>query len=266
MSLPIVFPVYKDSSKGTVMLSKADSGRHYLLTINSPPDNRLTPEMCLTLAHALDVLEDSFLSVEKLPLVTTSSIQKFYSNGLDLERAKSTPGFWDNALYPLFKRFLEYPTPCIAMINGHAFAGGFMLSMCHDYRIMNPSKGFLCLNELEFGAPLTSPMSAIFRFKLTPAVYQKSVLEAARFTADAAIALSIIDAKGSLADVDEFIKARNIGIFATSPAYGQLKSEMWREIIKYCEIPFAEEDDRIEKSAQREAERKKARAQLRAKM
>ncbi|KAJ8098626.1 ClpP/crotonase-like domain-containing protein [Lipomyces tetrasporus] len=266
MQLPIVFPVHNAASKGNIILSKADSGRYYLLTINSPPDNRLTPEMCVTLAHALDVLEDSFLSGEKLPLVTTSSIQKFYSNGLDLELARSTPGFWDNALYPLFKRFLQYPTPCIAMINGHAFAGGFMLSMCHDYRIMNPSRGFLCLNELEFGAPLTSPMSAIFRFKLTPAAYQKCVLEATRFTADTAIAHNLVDAKGSLADVDEFIKARNIGMFAESPAYGQLKSEMWREIINYCDTPFAEEEARIESNIHREGERKKARAQIRAKM
>ncbi|KAK9236397.1 ClpP/crotonase-like domain-containing protein [Lipomyces kononenkoae] len=266
MSLPIVFPVYQDASRGTVTLSKSDSGLYYLLTINCLPDNRLTPEMCLTLAHALDVLEDSFLSVEKLPLVTTSSIQKFYSNGLDLERATSTPGFWDTALYPLFKRFLEYPTPCIAMVNGHAFAGGFMLSMCHDYRIMNPSRGFLCLNELEFGAPLTSPMSAIFRFKLTPATCQKAVLEATRFTADSAIEHMIVDAKGSLAEVDEFIKVRNLGKFAKSPSYGQLKSEMWREIINYCDSPFAEEEARIKKGIRREEERKKSRAHLRAKM
>ena len=32
--------------------------------------------------------------------------------------------------------------PTIALLNGHAFAGGLMLAMHHDYRIMNPSKGF----------------------------------------------------------------------------------------------------------------------------
>ena len=29
-----------------------------------------------------------------------------------------------------------------------------MMAMAHDYRIMNPHKGFLCLNELDFGAGL----------------------------------------------------------------------------------------------------------------
>lgn len=150
-TLPAEFQIYSDPTKGNITLSKADSNLYYLLTFNVPSDNRLTPEMCLAFTHALDVIESELLPIEKLPVVTTSKISKFYSNGLDLERAQSTPGFWDNSINPLFKRLLEYPTPLIAMVNGHAFAGGFMIAMCHDYRVMNPNKGFLCLNELEFG-------------------------------------------------------------------------------------------------------------------
>ncbi|KAL8849178.1 MAG: hypothetical protein Q9198_011154, partial [Flavoplaca austrocitrina] len=59
-----------------------------------------------------------------------------------------------------------YPMPTIALINGHAFAAGIMTAMMHDYRFMNPHRGFLCLNELEFGASLKAPMSSIFRQKL----------------------------------------------------------------------------------------------------
>ena len=51
----------------------------------------------------------------------------------------------------------RYPMPTIALINGHAFAGGLMLAMFHDYRVMNPHRGYLCLNELDFGAPLRPP-------------------------------------------------------------------------------------------------------------
>lgn len=49
--------------------------------------------------------------------------------------------------------------PTVAWMNGHAFAGGLMLAMHHDYRVMNAERGFACLNELEFGAPLKSPVS-----------------------------------------------------------------------------------------------------------
>lgn len=55
-----------------------------------------------------------------------------------------------------------------------------MLAMMHDYRIMNPHKGYLCLNELELGAPLRPPMTSIFREKLNAQVFRKLILQAAR--------------------------------------------------------------------------------------
>lgn len=114
-------------------------------------------------------------------VITTSGIGKFYSNGLDLDHATNTPGFFPDSLYAMWHRFLTYPMPTIALINGHAFAGAFMTAMMQDYRVMNPHKGYLCLNEVELGVPLRPPMSSIFRQKCSPATYRKMVLEAARF-------------------------------------------------------------------------------------
>jgi enoyl-CoA hydratase/carnithine racemase len=73
----------------------------YLLTFNSPPDNRLTTAFCAGLSLALDIIEFSYPSGV---LITTSAIAKFYSNGLDLAHAQKTPGFWENSLYKLFER------------------------------------------------------------------------------------------------------------------------------------------------------------------
>ena len=33
-----------------------------------------------------------------------------------------------------------------------------MTAMYQDYRIMNPQKGFVCLNEVDMGVPLKPPM------------------------------------------------------------------------------------------------------------
>lgn len=71
--------------------------------------------------------------------------------------------------------------PTIALINGHAFAGGLMLVMMHDYRMMNPHRGYLCLNEVELGVPLRPPMTSVFRQKVGPQCYRQLVLEAKRF-------------------------------------------------------------------------------------
>ena len=93
------------ATTGGRLVCTEPSPRLYLLTLTSPPDNRLTTEVCQTLLLALDVVE------QKYPpgvLVTTSGIQKFYSNGLDLEHATSTPGFWESCLWPVFRRFISF--------------------------------------------------------------------------------------------------------------------------------------------------------------
>lgn len=75
----------------------------YLLTLNSPPDNRLTTSVCKALLLALDIVECT-----RPPgvVITTSGISKFYSNGLDLAHATSTKGFWEDVLWPLYRRLL----------------------------------------------------------------------------------------------------------------------------------------------------------------
>ena len=78
----------------------------YLLTITSPADNRLTTVSCNAMLDALDLIE--FGGYPPGVVVTTSGIDKFYSNGLDLEHAVATEAFIPGALYKLFNRFLTY--------------------------------------------------------------------------------------------------------------------------------------------------------------
>lgn len=91
-----------NSSGGTVVCT-SPSDKVYLLTFTSPPDNRLLTPFCQTLLQALDILEFSY---PHGVVVTTSGIQKFYSNGLDLGHSSSTPNFFPNSLFALFKRLL----------------------------------------------------------------------------------------------------------------------------------------------------------------
>ncbi|KAF2176439.1 ClpP/crotonase [Zopfia rhizophila CBS 207.26] len=198
----------------------------YLLVFASPPDNRLTTAFCTAMLTALDVIEFGY---RPGVVITTSSILKFYSNGLDLEHAQSTPGFWTDALYTLWRRLLTYPMPTISLMNGHTFAGGLMLAMHHDYRVFNPARGFACLNELDFGAALKPPMSSIFRQKLAPATYRTLVLEARRFAGPAALDAGIVDALGSLPEALALVRDRGLTAKGTTGVYGILKMEMYRE-------------------------------------
>ncbi len=79
------------------------SPKTYVLSFLSPPDNRLTPSFCAAFLLALDILEHRFANGV---VITTSAIGKFYSNGLDYEEAVRTEGFFEQSLYPLWRRLL----------------------------------------------------------------------------------------------------------------------------------------------------------------
>lgn len=219
----------RPSHPGGSIVCTTPAPRVYLLTFASPGDNRLTPEFCAALLAALDMVE---FGHEPGVVVTTSGIAKFYSNGLDLGLAMATPGFWEDSLYPLLRRFLAFPMPTVALVSGHAFAGGIFLAMHHDYRVFTGrGRGFACVNELEFGAPLPPPLSAIFRVKTTPPVYRAVVLEARRFDAGAALEAGIVDAVGEVDAVLKLIEERGLVAKGTKGSYGLLKEEMYKEVI-----------------------------------
>lgn len=206
------------------------SPRIYLLTFESPPDNRLTPSFCSSLLLALDILDHRY---PKGVVVTTSGIQKFYSNGLDYESAvKEGARFWGGSLYPLWRRLLTYPMPTLALLPGHAFAAGFMTAMMHDYRLMNPHRGFLCLNELDFGAPLKSPMASIFRQKVpSPNTFRTMILESKRYGALEGLKEGLVDGLGAMEEVVVFVREMGLLDRGKTGVYGRLKMEMWGETV-----------------------------------
>ena len=111
--------------------------------------------------------------------------------------------------------------PTIALMNGHAFAAGLMTGMMHDYRFMNPHRGFLCLNELDFGAPLQPPMASIFRQKVpNPNTFRTMILESKRFSALEALKEGLVDGLGAMGEVLSFIDEGKLGKRALSGVYG----------------------------------------------
>lgn len=122
--------------------------------------------------------------------------------------------------------------PTVSLVNGHAFAAGFMLGMHHDYRIQNPSRGFLCVNELDFGAPLQAPMVSVFREKLPAVTFRNAILEARRFGGREALDAGIVDALGGLDDALAFVRSRGLHRKAESGIYGTLREEMYRGLLE----------------------------------
>jgi enoyl-CoA hydratase/carnithine racemase len=135
---------------------------------------------------------------------------------------------WSNVLICKYR----YPIPTIAWLNGHAFAGGLMTAMYHDYRVFNPTRGFLCLNELEFGAPLMPPMSTIFRQKCTPSTYRSLVQEAHRFNGPKALEERLVDSLGAWPEVMALVAEKKLIVKGTTGVLNTLRKSMFGETLE----------------------------------
>jgi enoyl-CoA hydratase/carnithine racemase len=105
---------------------------------------------------ALHAALDTVDAVEGPAALVTTGEGKFFSNGLDLDwlmgGGEGTEGFIDE-VHRLLGRVLGFGAATVAAVNGHAFAGGGMLAVAHDYVVMREDRGFWCLPEVDLGLP-----------------------------------------------------------------------------------------------------------------
>lgn len=140
-----------------------------------------------------------------------------------------------------------------------------MLAMHMDYRVMNPARGFACVNELDFGVPLKPAMSAIFRVKCTPKTYRKLVLEAHRFGGQEAKEEGVVDEVGGLEEVLKMVKDKKLTEKCKSGIYGTMKGEMYRETVEHYLTAegHGKEEERV-KRLHEEDEKRRAEGEKRA--
>lgn len=106
-----------------------------------------------------------------------------------------------------------------------------MLAMHHDYRIFNPKRGYMCMNELDFGAPLKPAMLSVFESKVSPTTYRDIILEAKRFNGPDALEAKLVDKLGGWEQVVELIEERKLKEKAKSGVLTVMKEEMYRDTI-----------------------------------
>lgn len=160
-------------------LQGPDAAGVFILKMNDGKENRFTAKFFDGLFAALDKVE-----ANKGPtaLVVTGA-GKFFSNGFDFDFLQTGGAAPLIAIHKTFERMLNLSVPSVMAVNGHAFAGGAMLALCGDYRIMNADKGFLCVNELQLGLAFTDPMLAVFDAKLPTQLRVPVVMGAERIGA-----------------------------------------------------------------------------------
>ena len=157
--------------------------------------------------EALESLASEVESTDGPCALVLAGEGKFFSNGLDLERfAGDAEQFAATVgrFHQLLGRLFVLPAYTVAAVNGHAFAGGAMLTCAFDHRVMREDRGYWCLNEAELGLPLTEQMAAAVLGRLPRAAALEAMLTARRYPGPEALAAGIVDevaSEGALLDV-----------------------------------------------------------------
>lgn len=163
-----------------------------ILRLDRPPMNALDLELLEEIDDALREAEAS--SARALILTGTGPA---FSAGADLFSVlEEGPEYVEpasRALPGVFSRLFQFPRPVVAALNGHAIAGGAILTWASDYRIAADADLRIGVTELAVGVPYPTWALEIVRFAVAPHVLQEVVYLARNYPPRAALEKGLID-------------------------------------------------------------------------
>jgi enoyl-CoA hydratase/carnithine racemase len=210
-------------------------GEVFVLTMDDG-ENRMNRPWLDAMNHALD---DVDAARGPKALVTTGA-GKFYSNGLDLEpllaSGPENMAAFVSADERLFARLVKSPYITVAACNGHTFAAGAMLALCHDFRVMRRDRGFFCLPEVDIGIPFSAGMDALIKGRLPQPVAHEVMVTGQRYGGEAAAAMGIMtEAADEDAVVPRAVEMAGALAGKAGPTMRTIKSRMYADLIELLE-------------------------------
>jgi enoyl-CoA hydratase/carnithine racemase len=170
------------------------------LRLSRPPVNALDPQVCAALADA--VAASTGAGARALVL---AGGPKVFSAGLDVPFLLSLGG--DRAaLASAWGEFFRAAralggceVPVVAALAGHAPAGGCVLALCCDYRVMASGPYRIGLNETQVGLVAPEGIQHLLRRVVGPRRAERLLVGGEMVDADTALAIGLVD---ELADID----------------------------------------------------------------
>jgi enoyl-CoA hydratase len=163
-----------------------------VLTLDRPPANAISEDLLTDLRRALAAARDD----DAVRAVVLTGAGAFFSGGFDLAapRRDDAATAQLNACYrDAHAELLGFPKPTLAMLNGHATAGGLVLVLACDYRLGAEGEYTIGLNEVAIGASFPLVAYEIVALRLTHARASELLLGAALYPASQAVRLGIVD-------------------------------------------------------------------------
>jgi enoyl-CoA hydratase/carnithine racemase len=166
-------------------------GEIALLTVDRPPANAMSPDLLAEGRAAAREAEQSGAGA-----VVIAGRPRYFSAGLDLKIAPTLDADGQRGLVrginELFAAWFAFPRPVVCAVTGHAIAGGLILALCGDWRVVGQS-GRFGLTELRAGIPYPAVASAVVRHELSAPVARELMLRADLIDASHALRLGVFD-------------------------------------------------------------------------
>lgn len=147
----------------------------------------------------LDGVERLFAEVEASPAraVVLTGYERFFSAGLDLPSllplARPAMERFISRFGETMIRVFSFPRPVVAAVNGHAIAGGCVLALQADYRLMSAGEHRIGLNEAQLGIGLPPVVVETLRAQMPVASLIAIALEGTLFLPEEAREIGLID-------------------------------------------------------------------------
>jgi enoyl-CoA hydratase len=146
------------------------------------------------LGALLSELEGAAGDVRALILTGTGSI---FCAGVDLFRLTQGGADYVRGFLPPLSRVLRtlfaFPKPVVAAVNGHAIAGGCILVLACDVRLMAEGTGRIGVPELLVGVPYPAVALELVRFAVPPDKVQALVYTGRTLPPREALATGLVD-------------------------------------------------------------------------
>lgn len=191
----------------TALVERIAHGPVHELRLARPPVNALDPALCEALAAAIDAsVADGArgLVLAGGPGVFSAGLDVPHLVRLGADRVALTAA-WE-AFFRAARALAAAPVPVAAAIAGHAPAGGCVLALCCDYRVMarapEGSKGpfRIGLNETQVGLVAPEGIQALLRRVVGAHRAERLLVAGELVDAGHALELGLVDA---LVEIDE---------------------------------------------------------------
>lgn len=134
---------------------------------------------------------------EKVKGVVLTGKENFFSAGLDVIElydydADKIQLLFDT-LFEAMRAMISFPKPLVASITGHAPAGGCVLAICADHRVMAEGKYRIGLNEIPVGIIMPKYIYETYAFWLGSGKAYQYILEGKLASTTEALNVGLVD-------------------------------------------------------------------------